>query len=546
VHSLELSSRLRQNEADLNVLARFIQTASIDTKNPSIENHGRKWIDSIHSIILNFAELREVSQTISFRPPFYFIAESYLQAVISSLQFFHDARIQFMNFKPLLSRLTERLEGTKNFLRVKPRSIETPQMPFFERPFDFQRFGNGFGGIICETSEPISQALVAISRVLGRPFDVFRGTQYCFDLIQFISNIHISIANSAPINLEPRLSELSVKPEALRAVGTFERQRLMILLLVIDLLTRIVEFELSLCKTRGIKIAHGWRFVQNSYMEFKTEFAKIFDGTVSELIKRPDTVSNVCNGLKSLFQDLKGISRRLCRMSDSHQELVFLGDVSDDQIGSIRFIPKVSDQKPLKSHFSKFLEDFESRSTMMFIPAFVAFCARALSCPILHGQVNQLRDVVVELLTNRQNEVEVQRGLDEFSDLANAIARRIELLESDELEMVLGVLSFDLVEFNPTRAPDTLRVIVANVIELLCLFLSHCECHELKLARDVGVAFESFVDLCRQDFLDETVDKVLDMSETLVKLMPAKLLGSFAAKLRLRVAVRNPRELSRM
>jgi hypothetical protein len=375
---------------------------------------------------------------------------------------------------------------------------------------------------------------------------VLRGTQYCFDLIQFISDIHISIANSAQINLEPRIFELSVKTEALRAVGTFERQRLIILLLVVDLLARIVEFELGLCKTTGIKIAHSWKFVQNSYLKFNTEFPKIFDGTISELIKRPDTVSHLCNGLKPLFQDLKSISRRLCRMSDDHQELEFLGDVSEDQIGSIRFIPKNSDQKPLKPQFSKFLEDFEGRSTAKFIPTCVAFCAQALSCPILHTQVSQLRDVVVELLVNRQNEVEVQRGLDEFSDLANAISRRIELLESDEVAMVLGVLSFDLVEFNPIRPPDTLQVIVANVVELLCLFLSHSECHELKLARDVGVAFESFVDLCRQDFLDETVHQVLDMSEALVRLMPANLLGSFAAKLRLRVAVKDARELSRM
>jgi hypothetical protein len=492
------------------------------------------------------AELREVSQTISLRPPFYFIAENYLQAVISSLQAFDDARIQFFNFKPFLSRLTERLEDTKNFLRVKPRSIETPQMPFFERRFDFARFRNGFGGIVCETDEPVGLALVAISGVLGRPFDVSRGTQYCFDLIQFISDVHISIANSGQIDLEPRISELSVKPEALGAVGTFERQRLMILLLVVDLLTRIVEFELSLCKTTGIKIVHGWKFVQNSYLEFRTEFQKIFEGRISELIRRPDAVSNLCNGLKLLFQDLKSISRRLCRMSDDHQELAFLGNVSDEQFEFIRFIPKVSDQNPLKSQFSKFLEDFGSRSTAKFIPTFVAFCARALSCPILYRQVNQLRDVVLALLANRQNEVEVQRGLDEFSDLTKAISRRIELLESDEVAMVLGVLSFDLVEFNPTRAPDTLQVIAANVIELLCLFLSHCEYHELKRARDIGVAFENFVDLCRQDFLDETVHNVLDMSETLVNLIPAKVLGSFAAKLRLRVAVKNARELNRM
>jgi hypothetical protein len=203
----------------------------------------------------------------------------------------------------------------------------------------------------------------------------------------------------------------------------------------------------------------------------------------------------------------------------------------------LRYVPK--EQVPsdlLTPFFVQYSSDFENRQAEKFVPSFIDFYRRAVSNVRFKPLVVKLKAALIDLLTNAGNQEKVQSVLDGICELQLGISRKLYLLETDSVELIMSILSSDLMRFNIEGVSEQLQFLAADIIDLFIVFRHHEQLPDLEKAREMALTFEAVVEDALLDVptIDELEKKrILDDLRRLWTLVPCSMAGSFAAKMNL-------------
>jgi hypothetical protein len=221
-------------------------------------------------------------------------------------------------------------------------------------------------------------------------------------------------------------------------------------------------------------------------------------------------------------------------MKDDRPSVVFR--VTEDHIDSLKYIPKASSQVSLLSPlFLAFESEFEKRDCDAFVPAFLKFYAKALSVPLLRPAVVKLKDILISLLTKCVEGGEIQAALDDIAGLSRVVMRRVYLLESDEIGLILSILSLVLSEFDPATAKGSIRFIAENIVNLVITFMHNPGRSDFGKVKEMALGMEDLVDLCSEGatLTEETKPKFWDIINSVFRLVPCDVMGSLTPKMNL-------------
>jgi hypothetical protein len=554
----ELCRRLKQTENDLNDLITVIQAEWRTSKSKILNDIAPKWRDSISRMILNVSYLRHGSAVLSQRPILYISAEAYFVRLIEALHFFDNSNSLGIDVSQIHYQLMTRLNETRRFIWARPRSFSLPSqfcnLPFFEKDFDFGQFRDGFTRIspTREITHPVAKVVARLLDLLRRSFNIRESVLYCLDVADLLIDVNIQLADalqrpSPPewpefmADLEQRISGLrvhGVDPEPSTPPG---QQRLVVVVLMLDLLTKLYELELTtFYETR---VSCPLLEVRMASAVFDRELRKIFDGKMQPLPEQVDSFPALCGQLRPFLNDLWSVLRQLAKF-EGHPPAEY--EFSEDSVDALKFIPKrKASHNSLLSLFSSYYSEFTKRRTEAFVDNFVKFFLTAITVPILKAITVSLKEELVLFLTalEAKSTDQVQRGLRRITDLNRIISRRVYLLESDEFELLAAILSLNLMNFRVDELTGPELLVSECICDLGVAFLSWIKkrpgqpsTHEVERVRELGVVFEELIEMCilnRIAFNETTKAKFHELIDGVFKAVPCYVMGSFAPKMKL-------------
>jgi hypothetical protein len=481
-------------------------------------------------MILNLAQLRTFSGILQRRPTLYIEFESFLGDILTAVAFLDGTKEREVDVSHLYSDIESHLIETRDYIHRKPRIFKvTSPLTFLERPFDLKRFNNGFTKLLPtrESTDPICGNISRILSVLRRTFDAPRSTEHCSGLIQLIVDAHIR-PEILPI-LEERISALPIAGIETAPVTPFERQRLIILLCTLNTLTKMVELELTL--SYGIRRSQPFRKVEPALAELNAELSKVIDGNISSLpTTLVRTYGELAPQVKPFYTDIGSITRRLLRLNDE-EGLVKFG-ATEDQRDALKYIPKSKPAQGSLTAFSEtYLKEFEVRNTDGVVNAFVKFFRFTSTSVSLRSYAGELRDLLAELFEKEENVT-----LEKVLLLNREIAKRTHLIDSDNLGIVMSVLSLDILEF-PVVEDKVMKLVVDNVCELAVLVLNDKEDEDIERMREMAILLETLADLVKEKVSNkedpQMKKKLLEIIEKAFKFVPPQIAGAFQTKMTL-------------
>jgi hypothetical protein len=361
----------------------------------------------------------------------------------------------------------------------------------------------------------------------------------------FVTDCHSQIADIPAMS--PIWGEgLRVLEEKARAINpaerlepltsAFDKNRLILLLLMVDVIAKLleVEFVISCGKTLPMPL----KLVRPALENLTTTASETFYGGFSQLPDEVGDLASFSSAIKPLLSDLRAMACRLVKLTDPDPPVKF--QVSEDALDSLRYIPKSTPPlEPLTSLFEPYLAGFEASNSDTFVAAFVPFYQKAITYPILAVPLFRLKTTLAELLIRADANSPVFSLAEEVAELNRTIQRRISLLETGEIELILSILSWNLIGFDPVSLAEPASFMAATVGHLAVLFLDGKE-QSLDNVRELALLFETIMDFAPPNcdvFDDEMTQKFKEVISNVCKLVPSDVMGSLGARVRLKLFV---------
>lgn len=118
----KLMDLVSQNEDDFNELAQYIQAQALSIKIFSLIAITQKWVETIHTCILNFADLQNISSILRYSPERYDEVINYLTQVMDAMMFFEDTKKTIIDATSVYTKLSENLQNTIDYAIERPLS----------------------------------------------------------------------------------------------------------------------------------------------------------------------------------------------------------------------------------------------------------------------------------------------------------------------------------------------------------------------------------------------------------------------------------------
>jgi hypothetical protein len=517
----ELCDRLKDVEDDLNGLVASLQAETAISGSQILHDLAPKWKDSIHRMILNVAEIRTSSSLLRQAPQLYQHVETFLERLTGALCFFETPR--GVDVSHVYFDLVERLARAR--LYARRAHCRAPILPTTTKYLSggFTRVAAG------RTVRPTGMLVVRVLDVLRRTFVAARSTAYCGELAQLIADAHLRLS---PEEFELAVANLPPPGVDSEAISNFARAKLTALLSLLGMLAKLAEVELRLLL--DVKMNNPFRSAEWALEEFKQALASVLEVDLQPLPRETLSFETVMEELKPFYAEIAKIAPRLTKMQSQTREDF---EATEDAVDGLRYIAKTGmPPETVSVLFDGYLREFEARNVDGFVPEFVKFFQRASYVPLLRDRAVELKDELIQLLLNVwQNHPHAEK-LETVIRLNSKIIRRVKLLESEDISVVVSILASELVEFAVPQTDGPTKFVSQNICNLVGIFLNRQGGVDIDKAKDMAIAFEQMADLCKGEVavVDEvTRHKFWEIIDKAFKLVPPDAMGAFQPKMNL-------------
>jgi hypothetical protein len=354
-----------------------------------------------------------------------------------------------------------------------------------------------------------------------------RSTSYCGELAQLIADAHLRLS---PEEFELAVANLTPPGVDSEAISKFARARLTALLSLLGTLAKIAEIELRLLL--DVKMNNPFRSAECALQEFKQALGCVLEAEIGSLPREALSFETVMEELKPFYIEIAKIAPRLAKM-ESQTRTDF--EATEDAIDGLRYIAKTGmPPETISVLFDGYLREFEVRNVDGFIPEFVKFFQRASYVPLIKDCAMELKDELIQLLLRVVQNSPHAEKLETVIKLNDRIIRRVKLLESDEISMVVSILASELFEFTVPQTDGPAQFVSQNICILVGIFLNRQGEMDIDKARDMAIAFEQMTDLCKGEIgrVDEVIrHRFWEIIDKAFKLVPLDAMGAFQPKM---------------